>query len=286
MTNLTVKIVSLSFIASIGLISSCKEEERLTAQDSQDIMEEALTDSYFQDTDDMGGVAIESPDDDEYNGGRKAGSITIQDDRFKCAGIVISIDATGNLDHPQGIITVDFGVTGCSDNQGNVRRGKIKFTYNGRRFKPESSVVTTLENYFINDIKLEGTRTSTNVQGSTNEAPKFNVVLENGKATFPDGSIAERESNITWEWNRVANPNRLLIKQVSTAHGTTRGGRTYEVSLIEDLIYQRFCGIAVEGIKKYIIDEEKEIVIDYGDGTCDKSVVITVNGVTRNLSVK
>ena len=42
---------------------------------------------------------------------------------------------------------------------------------------------------------------------------------------------------------------------------------------------------AVEGTKKYIIDGSKEIIIDYGNGDCDKSVVITVNGVTRNLSV-
>jgi hypothetical protein len=190
------------------------------------------------------------------------------------------------VDSPHGIITVDFG-TGCIDNRLNVRKGKLKFAYNGRRFQPGSTVVLTTDNYSINDIKLEGTRTSTNVQGSTSAAPKFNVVLSNGKATFPDASIAERESDITWEWIRAANPSDdyLIIKSNSTASGTTRGGRSYDVSLVEDLKYKRFCGIAVDGIKRYIIDEEKEIVIDYGDGTCDKAVMITVNGVTRNISV-
>jgi hypothetical protein len=145
----------------------------------------------------------------------------------------------------------------------------------------------TPENYTINDIKLEGIRTSTNIQGSTNDAPKFRVVLENGKAFFPDGSFAERESDITWQWIRATNPtdDYLMIDQVSTASGNTRGGRSYAVSLVEGLKYKRFCGIAVDGIKKYVIDGEKEIVIDYGDGTCDKNVVITVNGVTRNLTV-
>lgn len=282
--NLFAKIVSLSLIASIGVISSCKEEERLTASDTQDISEEALTDSYFQDMDDMGGVAIESPDDNQYNGGRTSGTITVSDDRFKCA--VVIIEATGTIDNPQGLITVDFGV-GCVDNRLNVRKGKLKFAYSGKRFQPGSTVVITTENYSINDITLEGTRTSTNVQGSTSDAPKFNVVLANGKATFPDGSMAERESNITWEWIRAANPSDdyLLIDQQSWASGTTRGGRTYDVTLLEGLKYKRFCGIAVDGIKKYVIDEEKEIVIDYGDGTCDKSVTITVNGVTRNITV-
>jgi hypothetical protein len=102
---------------------------------------------------------------------------------------------------------VDFGVTGCTDLKGNIRTGKVIFTYNGRRFVTGSTVVTTVENYTINGVKLEGKRTLTNVTGSTSDAPKFNVVLENGKATLlADGTFAERESNITWSWIREANP--------------------------------------------------------------------------------
>jgi hypothetical protein len=285
-SNLTTKIASLTLIAMVGLFSSCKEEDRLTAGDTQDISEEAMTDSYFQDTDDMGGKAIESPDDQEYAGGRKAGIITIIDDRF-CSGASISIDATGNIENPQGVITVDFGVLGCSDSRGNIRKGKIKFAYTGRRFQPGSTVITTFENYTINDITLQGTRTSTNVQGSTSDAPKFNVILTNGKAIFPDGSFAERSSNITWEWIRATNPveDQLVILEKSVANGLTRGGRTYSVTLVGDLKYKRFCGIAVDGIKKYLIDNDKEIVVDYGDGACDKSVVVTVNGVTKTHTV-
>ena len=86
---------------------------------------------------------------------------------------------------------------------------------------------------------------------------------------------------------RAENPTNdyLLIDQLSTASGTTRGGRSYSVSLLEGLKYKRFCGIAVDGIKKYVLDEEKEIVIDYGNGECDKAVTITVNGVTHNINV-
>ncbi|HYI78332.1 MAG TPA: hypothetical protein VEW65_11995 [Chryseolinea sp.] len=285
LSNPIAKIVTLSLIASIGLVSSCKEdEERLTASDSQDISEEAITDSYFQDADDIGGVAIGSPSADQYNGGRTSGTITISDDRCHCA--IVTLESNGTIEAPQGIITVDFGA-GCIDARLNVRKGKLKFAYNGKRFQPESTVVMTTDNYSINDIKLEGTRTLTNVQGSTDDAPKFNVVLANGKAIFQDGSFAVRESDITLEWIRAANPSNdyLLIDQASTASGTTRGGRSYSVSLSEGLKYKRFCGLAVEGVKKYIIDEEKEIVIDYGNGECDNAVTITVNGVTHNINV-
>src|SRR5688572_8598677 len=250
--NLFSKIVTLSLVGSLLLASSCKEEERLTAADTADISEEALTDSYFQDMDDIGGIAIESPNDDQYNGGRTSGIITITDNRFNCA--VVTIEATGTFEQPEGVITVDFG-SGCIDNRLNVRKGRLIFAYTGRRFGPGTSVVLTTDNYSINDVTLVGTRTSTNVQGSTDEAPKFRVVLEDGLATFPDGSFATRESDITWSWIRAGNPSEdhLIIEQGSTANGVTRGGRTYQVSLVEQLKYKRFCGIAVEGIKRYEI---------------------------------
>ena len=285
LTNLFAKVVALSLVGCIAILTSCKDEEaRPTASDTQDITEEALTDAYFQDLDDIGGVVVGSPNEDEYSGGRSATTITISDDRCKCA--IVTIEANGTFENPEGIITVDFG-EGCTDNRLNVRKGKLKFAYSGWPFMPESKVVLTTDNYYINGVKLEGTRTSTNVQGSTHDAPKFNVVLTNGKATFPDGSVAIRQSNITWEWVRAENPSDdyLVIDQQSEASGITRGGRPYQVTLVEALKYKRFCGIAVDGIKRYILDEDKEIVIDYGDGTCDKSVAITVTDVTHNITV-
>ncbi|MBL0743780.1 hypothetical protein [Chryseolinea lacunae] len=292
-SNLFGKIASVALMGTFAFVISCKDEDKLTLADTQDITEEAITDSYYQDMDDLAGVAVSAPTDDQYSKNGRVEttySVTVQDDRFDCDGVVVSVtpDANSTLEAPKGVLIVNFGTTGCADGRGNTRTGKVIFTYNGRRFQPGSTVVTTVENYTINGVKLEGVRTLTNVSGSTAEAPKFNAKLVGGKATFiADGTVAERESNITWQWIREANPlnDYLLIDQASTASGTTRGGRTYSVSLSKALKYKRFCGIAVEGIKKYLIDGSKEITIDYGDGTCDKSVVITVNGVTRNINV-
>jgi hypothetical protein len=284
------KISALALIASFAGMLSCKEDEpqRLTLQDTADISEEAVTESYFQDMDDMAGIAIQTPSDGAFSGGRTRGTVTINDDRFQCDGIVITIepDPASTADVPKGVLTVDFGTSGCPDLKGNVRKGKLIFTYQGKRFMPGSTVVTTTENYSINGVTLEGTRTLTNVQESTSEAPRFNVTLENGKATFADAKFATRESNITFQWHRADNPmnDYLQIESNSTASGTTRAGRAYTVALLDDLIFKRHCGIAVSGIKKYTIGE-KEITFDYGDGTCDRSFVITIDGVSRTIGV-
>jgi hypothetical protein len=261
----------------------------LTVSNTQEITEESVTDSYFLDLDDMATVAVSTPSDDQYSGGRVATQLTIVDSRF-CEGAVVTITPSANstLSLPSGVMTVNFGV-GCIDQRGNTRSGKLIFTYNKWRFQPGSTIVITTDNYAINGVKLEGTRTLTNLNGENDESSiprKFNSLLENGKATFADGSIAERESDITWQWTRTDSPANdfLTILETSSASGKTTEGTAYEVSVYESLIYKRNCGIAVSGIKKYML-EAKEITIDYGAGDCDKAVVVTVNGTSRNFTI-
>ncbi|MEJ1242357.1 hypothetical protein WBG78_29680 [Chryseolinea sp. T2] len=280
---------STGMILAIFLMLSCKEEDRLTLGDTQEITEESVTDSYFLDLDDMATVAIAAPSDNQYSGGRVATTITITDSRF-CANAVVTITPGPNstLSSPNGVLTVDFG-SGCTDARGNVRTGKLIFTYNKWRFQPGSTIITTTNNYTINGWKLEGTRTLTNLNSDSDDetvARKFSAVLENGKATFVDGTTALRESDITWQWNRATNAadDFLTILETSSASGTTTDGSLYDVMVYESLIYKRNCGIAVSGIKKYSVNK-KEITIDYGDGNCDKSVVVTVNGTSRNYTI-
>lgn len=279
---------AFALLLSAFVVSCDREERDLTPRDSRDVAEEAVIDAYYQDMDDLAAVAITAPDDDDFAGGRRSATITINDSRFNCAGIVVTIEPAeiSSLEHPVGVITVDFG-PGCADLQGNIRSGKLLFYYDGLRFLPGSTLQTTTENYKINGIKLEGTRTLTNISGSTEDAPKFNVILVDGKATFQDGSAALRESDITFSWIREANPlnDKLIIHTASSATGTTRGGRSYEVTLSKQLEYKRFCPMAVSGTKTYTIDHAKDITIDYGSGECDRTFSVTVDGITRTIEV-
>jgi hypothetical protein len=282
--------LSLLAFSFLIIINGCQreDEDRFTAADATDISEEAVVDSYFQDVDDIATVAIHTPDDAEYSGGRTSGEIIIQDNRLACTGVVVTITPGINstVDNPYGLLTVDFG-TGCTDAKGNVRKGKLIFNYTGKRFESGSSVVMTTDDYYINGIRLEGTRTSTNITASLNDAPKFHVTVENGKAIFPDNSVALRESDITWSWIRESNPalDKLIVHSNSTANGVTRVGRSYAVSLLQELEYHRFCSMAVSGIKKFVIDGEKEITFNYGEGDCDTIFTVTMNGFSKTITL-
>jgi hypothetical protein len=278
----------LALTALVVAFSCGKDDENTPLKNSSDIKEEALTDLYFQDVDDLGTVALNAASDNEYSGGRVGTTIVINDYRV-CDGASVTIEPGegSTIDQPNGVVTIDFGTSGCTDVKGNIRKGKIIFTYSGKRFIAGSTVVTSVEGYSINGINLEGVRTSTNVTGSTADAPSFHVTLENGVATFPDQSTAERESDIVWSWERAQNPlnDKLIIEQGSVAAGTTRSGTTYEVSVLGQLEYHRLCPIAVSGVKHYTLNGETEFSVDYGSGDCDRVVTVTSGNVTRTITL-
>ncbi|HRJ31851.1 MAG TPA: hypothetical protein PLV21_11460 [Cyclobacteriaceae bacterium] len=281
-------------VALLGIAVSCTDESAQLQQEAADIAEDAITDYYFEDADDMTGLALLA--DNATDGGRVADGprvITITDPRFNCTGVVITItmDAASTPNVPKGVIVIDFG-SGCTDVLGNLRKGKIIITFNGRRFLPGSTVTTTFDGYSVNDIALSGVRTLTNVTASNVEAPKFQVQLADGRAVWPDGTEATREHCFVREWIRAANPlnDAMVVTQCGdaavAASGTNRRGRAYTMSITAQLVYKRGCPIAVSGIKQFTdVATSKVITVDYGDGTCDRIITITVDGNTRNVNV-
>src|SRR6478736_371564 len=206
------KIIGLKSIAGVAVgvllfLGSCNDDKMdFSSNDSSNVENEASTDGYFEDADDISSVAVWS--DDATAGGRQVSGgrrITISDLRFSCATVTIEPAAGSDPTNPSGVITVDFG-TGCTDAKGNERKGKIIITYTGRRYSVGSTRSITFDGYYINGVHIEGIRNVTNIAGTTDESPKFKIEVIGGKATWPDGSTATREVRKVREWQRAANP--------------------------------------------------------------------------------
>jgi len=291
--NFLRKTASMMAVALLGFAFSCQEDEAPYQTESAYVAEESVTDSYYDDADDMGLVAVSS--ESGTAGGKlsseSSGLLEVNDDRL-CALVAIAFDEASTLAFPIGTITIDFGA-GCDDPRGNRRSGKIFIRFSGRRFLPGSTIVITFENYVINGIKLSGKRTLTNISGSVEEAPKFQIELENGLAVWPDGTEATREHCFVRTWNRgvLINPSDdvLVVSQCGdadvAASGTNRRGVEYSMIIQSDLIYKRGCPIAVQGVKIFRFNG-KEIVVDYGTGECDNIITITVDGNAHSVNVR
>lgn len=288
------RALTLAAIVSLGTVISCTEDNLALQQEAADVAEDAITDYFFEDADDMANLVL-AIDNGSYEGGRVASSrtIQIQGDSRICNGVTITvtINEGSTNENPSGTITIDFGA-GCEDILGNVRKGKIIITFSGKKFLPGSTVKTTFVGYSINSIQLSGVRTLTNITASNVEAPKFQIELVEGLAIWPDATTATREHCLVRTWERAQNPtqDRMVVNQCAgaevAASGTNRRGRAYTMSIIEPLVYKRGCPIAVEGVKQFVdVATGKVITVDYGDGDCDRIITISVDGNSRSVNV-
>jgi hypothetical protein len=294
------RAMAMLAMGMVGFAISCSEDEAPFQEEAAYVAEDVITDLAFEDADDLAGLALIS-DDGPSTGGRVAEgprSVTINDPRCSCDNLTITITMSPNStpEWPIGDIVIDFG-DGCEDIFGNVRKGKILIHFEGRRFLPESFVVITFDGYSINGIKLGGVRTLTNIMESKEDAPTFRIHLDDGSATWPDGTVATREHCFVRRWVRASNflNDQLEITQCENsdnwpydyaAAGTNRRGRNYTMSILEKIVYKRGCPIPVSGVKEFTdVESGKVIIIDYGDGKCDRAVKIIIGGESTDVNV-
>ncbi len=277
--NLFNRITLFTTVVALGLFASCQDNERLTGEDAEDVVSESLEDAYFEDVTDMGLAAI---DDKGFGGGRET-----EDDRFNQC-VVISVAEGSTL--TEGSLIIDFGdAPGCPGPRGNVRTGIINVAWsNGPAGNLGFTVVYTFDGYTINGVELEGTRTVTRIAATNQNNVRHSITLEDGIASWPDGSFTTRESSFEREW--VKDPQNEHVTLDGEASGTNRRGKDYTMVIRETLHYTRACfltdGIhmAVKGVKVFTIGG-RQIIIDYGDGRCDRSVTVTIGDMTREVNV-
>jgi hypothetical protein len=294
------KSISTLVIAFVFILASCSknDEQPLVNENSENVNTESAEDSYHSDADDLANSAALQPD--AILAGRTEG----WNDNRLCAGAKITLQkrTTTNSD----TLTIDFGATGCTDSKGNVRTGKITLIFTaGKRLFPQFSHTITFSDFKINGVKIEGTRTITNVSPNLVDGDiTFRVELVGGKLTFKDGSTATRQTTHFRQWFRNGTPldfgddqQKILATYNgtnSTASGTNRKGFAYEMQVTKDIVYKNSClaekiFVPVSGTKTLAVTKgtnAAQIIVDYGDGACDKTVTITINGKTETVTVK
>lgn len=265
-------------------IFSCGDEEapRLALTTEQAAIEQVQAQLLFQEVNDLTFLALAAPSDDDFQGGRKQTSITINDERYSCDALDITLSVeVGSLLTPTGIITVDFGEEGCTDDSGNTRRGKIKISYNGWPWTNSSlSITTTLENFSINGQTINGTITSTIT--ADGDSWFLSTILSNGEIIFDDGRTVLQQFDIDWTVDEI-NDEAILLAG-SYFQGTNSGGASYTAQVIKSVKYINNCRYPIEGTK-VLNFSDVESTLDFGDGKCDNTATVTTSGTTTVINL-
>jgi hypothetical protein len=276
------KIFLIITALAVLSLTSCKKDSSLNDQASIDLADDdAVTDAVFEDvfnTADNASIII-----DQMGKGVDAISETFVTD--SCPAITVSHPA--NASWPK-TVTVDYG-TGCSGFNDNTRSGKIMIEVTGPRLTVGSKRTITFVNYFINNIKVEGTKVLENKGYNGNQNLIISVKLTGGKLTLPDGKVIERSFDHQREWTAG-----LLTKNIwddeclitGTATGKNINGVAYSNTIISALQWKRACRFLVAGVVKIEREGAQPVELNYGTGDCDAKAVVTRGGESKEILLK
>lgn len=197
--------------------------------------------------------------------------------------VTITHDTTSN---PK-VLTVDYGTTNCDCKDGKTRRGKIITTYTGGYLATGTVITHTTENYYVNDIKIDGSKTVTNMGVNSAGQPYFNVEI-NGVATLTSGTVVNYNSSRVRTWvNGYDTPLYRLDDRyeiTGTANATYSNGGGYAANTTAPIVIKVGCGFPTKGTISMTPINKATRVIDYGDGSCDLQFTVTVNGKTYTFN--
>lgn len=271
----------LFLLGSFCLFQACADENLLEQTSSsleiKELTDEIAVESNFEEIDDLAMAAM------EHDFGNSEGR-TERDLRFECASL--TEEQVGET----RIVIIDFG-DGCEGPHGHIRKGRIIITITGHHWETGSTHVTELVNFYVDDVYIEGTRTTTNISESVESNFKFSMVLSGGKVTWSDELFATREAEHVRTFYRTDNLIGDEMYLEGQVNGVNKDGVIYTGEIVEPLVFTRTCRasdkmpIPISGVKQHTVNEENAI-IDFGDGTCDHLATVTKNGETKEIEIK
>jgi len=185
-------------------------------------------------------------------------------------------------------ITIDFG-TGCTGKDGHTRRGKITAVYTGRMRTSGNIATVTLDGFYIDTVKVEGTMKVENK--STSSGLAFTVTITNGKLSVPSGDFVEVDRTHTWTQTEGSdtplNPADDVYNVTGSSSGTASvSGISFQwtTEITKPVVRKLSCRWRVSG-QVTVTHNTKTAVIDYGNGDCDNQATVTVGTKVYNITL-
>ncbi len=188
-------------------------------------------------------------------------------------------------------VTVDFGATNCTDAYGVERRGVVEAVITGLYRDAGTVITVTPQNYYVNDYKIEGTKTVTNNGQNASGNTYFTIAIDNAKITYPNGDEITYESDRVREWVVGENTQGLLgiyddeYDITGTASGVNREGRAFDLTITSPLRVAVICHWIKSGTIEIQPQDLHLRTVDFGNGDCDDDATVTINGNVYNVNM-
>jgi hypothetical protein len=282
-------LLGLMFVSAsiVFFTQSCSKEDigSISGTDLSLAQDETYADALFEEVDNFVSSEITTLDGNNY-------STTTLKSGTESVCYSVTVDHPDSTSFPK-IVTIDFG-SGCSvvfNGDTITREGQINITVTNRWFIPGAQHIVTFNNYFMNGVKIEGTRTITNHGLNERNHPELSVELQNGKVIFNDTTIMTREASHIRELIRHKSPQNDTILVTGSANGINVMGDSYTREITEPLILVHCAEYqwrwVISGGKVEITNSARgNTTIDYTGSGCDGKVIVNKNGYKHNYEFK
>jgi hypothetical protein len=186
-------------------------------------------------------------------------------------------------------VTIDFG-TGCLCKDGKTRKGKIITVFTGRLKVPGAKATTTFEEYYVNDVHVEGTHIIQN--NSTSAVRVITRTIVDGKLSKPNGNfILWNATHTNTQVAGLGTPDFYWDDEFSitgNASGqNSRNGNTSTWSrVIGDPLHKKVgCKWFDKGTITLDHNSLHTALLDFGDGSCNDKATVTFNGNTKTITL-
>jgi hypothetical protein len=186
-------------------------------------------------------------------------------------------------------ITIDFG-SGCTARDGRTRKGKITVVYTGNLFISGNAATTIFDNYYIDNIKVEGTHKLINT--GTPDKKSYTTQVTNAKLSSPNGNFIQWNSLKTVTQVEGGTTPLIALDDAYNLTGHSDGSVRindkyfqWSTAITAPLTKRFTCPWIAKGTLSLMKGNDAVAVLDYGSGTCDNKASFTVNGVIHEITL-
>lgn len=185
-------------------------------------------------------------------------------------------------------ITIDFGAS-CTRPDGRVLSGKLIVDQTAEIRTPGAVRTLTHDNFYIDGVKVEGTKTWTNNGKDASGLWSYTKNAVDMKLTFEDGTFTtwnKTRTSTLIEGGSTADFLDDVWSSIGTATGVNRNGQDFTATITEPLIKHGDCRWISAGVLEMTIGIRTR-TLDFGDGTCDRLGTLTLaNGDSYTIRLR
>jgi hypothetical protein len=287
------KISTALVISGVIFVTACKKDNNSSSGSAQTMTTNGATsDGAYND---VLNVALQAGSDKsidaimtqqksgiQTNGVRTVNGIN----GYYCADLAL-LTTAGSF--PDTLI-VDFG-TGCSTSMDGVTRsGSITYIFSGKLSTPGTVISATFNNYTVAGYQLGGQYTLTN--STTGTSLSLSSEVNDGTITYPN------DSSYSFSGTKTVTLTSGSLTDISTFVFSVIGGytisnahtgETLTATVTTPLEKKQSCKYVDAGVVAFVYKKGTTLTVagtlNYGDGTCDDSAVITIDAATKTITL-